>query len=66
MISYRIAFDKERRIMTDDMLNPDVDYDSLEQHTYDDTPGEVFYTCRAVATSTLGHSSLTTSAKPCA
>ncbi len=25
--------------------NPDVDYDSLEQHTYDDSPGDIFYTC---------------------
>ena len=22
-----------------------VDYDSLEQHTYDDSPGHIFYTC---------------------
>ncbi len=22
-----------------------VDYDKLEQHTYDDAPGEIFYTC---------------------
>ncbi len=22
-----------------------VDYDSLEQHTYDDSPGYIFYTC---------------------
>ena len=22
-----------------------IDYDSLEQHTYDDAPGRIFYTC---------------------
>ena len=22
-----------------------VDYDALEQHTYDDAPGQIFYTC---------------------
>ena len=22
-----------------------VDYDNLEQHTYDDAPGHIFYTC---------------------
>lgn len=31
--------------MPNAMPNPDVDYDSLEQHTYDDAPGVVFYTC---------------------
>ena len=31
--------------MSDALYDPDVDYDSLEQHTYDDAPGEVFYTC---------------------
>lgn len=25
--------------------DPNVNYDELEQHTYDDSPGEVFYTC---------------------
>ena len=25
--------------------NAGVDYDSLKQHTYDDTPGVTFYTC---------------------
>ena len=25
--------------------NENVDYDALEQHTYDDTPGYIFYTC---------------------
>lgn len=25
--------------------DPNVDYDSLEQRTYDDAPGEVFYVC---------------------
>lgn len=25
--------------------NENVDYDSLEQHTYRDSPGYVFYTC---------------------
>lgn len=29
----------------DDDHDPDVDYDSLEQSTYDDSPGMVFYTC---------------------
>ncbi len=22
-----------------------IDFDSLEQHTYSDTPGQIFYTC---------------------
>lgn len=25
--------------------DPNVDYDALEQHTYADAPGYVFYTC---------------------
>ncbi len=25
--------------------NPDVNYSALEQHTYDDYPGETWYTC---------------------
>ena len=25
--------------------DPNVDYEALEQHTYDDSPGETFYTC---------------------
>ena len=31
--------------MSDAIYDPNVDYDSLEQHTYDDAPGEIFYTC---------------------
>ena len=31
--------------MSNAIHDPNVDYDSLEQHTYDDTPGEIFYTC---------------------
>ena len=27
------------------IYNDDVNYDVLEQHTYSDSPGEVFYTC---------------------
>ncbi len=27
------------------MKDANVNYDELEQHTYDDSPGEVFYTC---------------------
>ena len=29
----------------DVIYDPDVDYDSLEQHTYPDSPGHIFYTC---------------------
>lgn len=25
--------------------DPNVNYDELEQHTYEDAPGEIFYTC---------------------
>ena len=27
------------------MKDANVNYDELEQYTYDDSPGEVFYTC---------------------
>ena len=27
------------------MKNENVNYDLLEQHTYDDSPGDIFYTC---------------------
>ena len=29
----------------DAIYDENVDYDSLEQHTYDDSPGHIFYTC---------------------
>ena len=29
----------------DVIYDSNVDYDSLEQHTYDDTPGYTFYSC---------------------
>ena len=29
----------------DAMYDENVDYDSLEQHTYSDSPGHIFYTC---------------------
>ena len=32
---------KEKSVMYD----PDVDYDSLKQHKYSDSPGYTFYTC---------------------
>ena len=32
---------RKKRFIYDDNVN----YDSLEQHTYDDTPGCIFYTC---------------------
>ena len=28
-----------------DDYDPDVNYDELEQHTYPDAPGQIFYTC---------------------
>ena len=28
-----------------DDYDPDVNYDELEQHTYSDVPGHIFYTC---------------------
>ena len=27
------------------IYDPNVNYDLLEQHTYSDTPGHIFYTC---------------------
>ena len=27
------------------MKEPNINFDELEQHTYDDSPGEIFYTC---------------------
>ena len=29
----------------DEVYDEDVNYDDLEQHEYDDTPGRIFYTC---------------------
>ena len=29
----------------DEDYDENIDYDSLEQHTYDDAPGHIFYTC---------------------
>ena len=34
-----------RKKESDVMYDPDVDYDSLEQHEYSDTPGHIFHTC---------------------
>ena len=34
-----------RRKKTEVVYDENVDYDSLEQHTYKDSPGDVFYTC---------------------
>ena len=36
-------FFKKRNTNVD--YDPNVDYESLEQHTYDDSKGYVFYTC---------------------
>ena len=30
---------------TYDDYDENIDFDSLEQHTYADTPGQIFYTC---------------------
>lgn len=29
----------------DELFDPDVNLDALEQHEYEDAPGHVFYTC---------------------
>lgn len=34
-----------RKKNTDVIYNENVDYKSLEQHKYKDSPGDVFYTC---------------------
>ena len=46
--------------------DPDVNYDELEQHTYSDTPGHIFYIYAPfVVRNIFRHSSYLIKAEPC-